>query len=201
MSLRDINFLPFYNSKINNVIDDFYVPALSNCKIYKRVSAFFDSKILSLYSVGLENIVKQSGHVYFVFSSEISEEDFVAMKSGYEMREKIEQNLLREINVDAPTIELSNLAYLIANNYVDIKLAFTKKGIVHDKFGLIDDGSNILYFRGSNNETTYSVQNNMESFETSLSWHNDQFENAKINNAVKQYFNAFILLFLLILTK
>ena len=64
MALSDISFLPFYNSKINNVIDDFYVPALSNCKTYKRVSAYFDSKILELYSAGIENIVKNYLKVY-----------------------------------------------------------------------------------------------------------------------------------------
>ena len=187
MSLQDISFLPFYNSKINNIIEDFYVPALSNCKVYKRVSAYFDSKILSLYSIGLENIIKQNGHIFFIFSSEISENDFEMMKKGYESREKIEKGLLREITVDNPTIELSNLAFLIEHGYVDIKIAFTKKGIVHDKYGLIEDGKSVLYFRGSNNETAYSVQNNMESFETSLSWNNDRFEREKIDNAIKQF--------------
>ncbi len=187
MALKNIRFLPFYNSKTNNIIDDFYIPALSQCKIYKRVSAYFDSKIIDLYSVGLENIVKQNGHIYFVFSSEISEDDFDSMKKGYEMRAELRDNLLREVTTDNPTIEISNLAYLIANNYVDIKLAFTKRGIVHDKFGLIEDGDDVLYFRGSNNETAFSVKNNMESFETSLSWNKDPFELAKIDNAEKHF--------------
>ena len=189
MSLKQTHFLPFYNSKINDIVEDFYVPALSQCKIYKRVSAFFDSSILNLYSVGLENIIKNNGHIFFIFSSEISEEDFEQMKQGYELRKEIEEKILQKVTIDNPSIEITNLAYLIANNYVDIKIAFTKSGIVHDKFGLIEDGEDVLYFRGSNNETPASIKKNMESFETSLSWNNDTFELAKINNAEKQFDN------------
>ena len=187
MSLREKRFLPFYNSKENDIIEDFYIPALSNCTEYKRVSAFFDSNILSLYATGLENIVQKNGRVKFVFSNEISQEDFELMKSGYSNREDIEKRLLASIETDNPSTELSNLAYLIAHGFVDIKIAFLKRGIAHDKFGLICDGDDVLYFRGSNNETVAAIQNNIESFETSLSWNCDENENLKIENAKKQF--------------
>ena len=68
--LRKCDILPLYNTKTNNVLEEFYIPLLSNCKEYKRVSAYFDSHILELYSSGIENIVLQNGHVFFIFSSE-----------------------------------------------------------------------------------------------------------------------------------
>ena len=66
--LKSVSFLPLYNSKSNDVLNDFYLPAMVNSIKYDRVSAFFDSKILRMYSKGLENIVKNNGYIRFVFS-------------------------------------------------------------------------------------------------------------------------------------
>jgi len=186
MSLKGQKFLPFYNSKSNDLIEEFYIPALSNCSEYKRVSAFFDSDILRLYSVGLENIVLSNGHVSFIFSSQVTEDDFKKMKDGYQQREEIENGLLDKLDF-SNNVEISNLAYLIAKGFVDIKIAFTKKGILHDKFGLVSQGNDVLYFRGSNNETVAAIQNNYESFETSTSWQGDTNELKKIQNAIREF--------------
>lgn len=186
MFLRNLVFSPFYNSKQNDLINEFYIPALSNCKEYKRVSAFFDSNILRLYSTGLESIVSSNGHISFIFSSQISENDFELMKEGYSNREKVELGLLNKLTFEESP-EISNLAYLISKGYIDIKIAFTKKGILHDKFGLIIQNDDVLYFRGSNNETVAAIENNYESFETSSSWNADKNEIAKINNALREF--------------
>lgn len=183
MALRQIHFSPYYNSDEQDVIEQFYVPALSNCTEYRRVSAYFDSHILSLYSAGIENIVAAGGHIFFIFSDSVSEADFDMMVNGYQNRAKIEQDLLAKVETANPSVDLANLAYLIANGYADVKIAFTKEGIFHDKFGLINDGEDCVYFRGSNNETTASVQRNYEAFETSCSWLGDPNENFKIDNA------------------
>lgn len=186
MSIKSQKILPFYNSKNNDLIEEFYVPLLSNCTNYDRVSAFFDARILKLYSVGIENIVNSNGHIRFIFSSQISEEDFNLIKKGYSDREKINNKIADSMFLqDSP--EISNLAYLIAHGFVDIKIAFTKKGILHDKFGLIRENNDIAYFRGSNNETVAAIENNYESFETSLSWDADNNEQIKIKNAVNEF--------------
>ncbi len=185
--LRKCNILPLYNTKSNNVLEEFYIPLLSNCKEYKRVSAYFDSHILELYSSGIENIVLQNGHIYFIFSCEISEQDYELMKEGYSNREKIEKMLLEKVENPVDTIDYSNLAHLIASGYVDIKIAFTKAGIFHDKYGLIIENDDVIYFRGSNNETVAAIKNNYESFETSASWISDIGEKRKIQSAVRDF--------------
>ena len=187
MALKSKRFKPFYNSLSDDLLEDFYIPALSNATEYKRVSAFFDSNILSLYSIGIENIVLNKGHIKFIFSSEISEKDFEMMKDGYKKREEVERGLIASIENENPSIEISNLAFLIQIGIVDVKIAFTKKGILHDKFGLINEGNDTLYFRGSNNETVAAIQNNYESFETSCSWLCDINEKSKIDNAISGF--------------
>ena len=68
MSLKDLEVKPIYKSKDCNVIKEFYIPVLSQSKHYDRVSAYFDSKILSLYASGIEHIYMNGGKIRFIFS-------------------------------------------------------------------------------------------------------------------------------------
>lgn len=186
--LNKINFKTTYNSKSDNIIKNFYIPALENSISYDRISAYFDSKILKMYSSGLEYLCNRNGKIRFIFSCDISDKDYILMKKGYELRKEYEEKLLSSLNEEDINLDLSNLAHLIAKGYVDIKIAFTKNGIFHDKYGLfIDEGGNILYFRGSNNETMAAIISNYESFETSKSWDCDFNEMKKINIAKENF--------------
>lgn len=85
--LSNHKFKSNYNSKEDKLIYDFYVPALKNSVIYSRISAYFDSKILRMYSAGLDNIYKNNGKIRFIFSCDISDDDYELMKKGYEIRD------------------------------------------------------------------------------------------------------------------
>jgi hypothetical protein len=187
MKLKDLHFNPIYNSITEDVIADFYRPALASSRVYKRASAYFDSNILSLYSSGIESIVEKKGHIYFIFSDDIPEKDFEDMKKGYENRKDIEQSLIDRVTTTAPTPGLCNLAYLISIGLVDIKIAFSSTGIFHDKFGLIYDDNDVLCFRGSNNETAASAVKNFESFVTTCSWDASNREKDIISATEKEF--------------
>jgi len=186
--LNTLKIKPFYNTLKDNIITDFYIPVLSRSKIYKRVSAYFDSNIFTLYSKGIENIVNNNGHIFFIFSKELNSHDYNIIVNGYSERNRIFEDMKNQILFSNPDIEIQNLGYLIKNNFVDIKIAFTHStGIFHDKFGICENDDNIIYFRGSNNETVASIQSNFESFETTCSWNSNEFEKEKIMNAQKMF--------------
>lgn len=187
MKLKDLHFKPIYNSITEDVIEEFYRPALACSRVYKRASAYFDSNILSLYSSGLESLVEKKGHVYFVFSDDIPEKDFELMKQGYANRNLIEKSLLDRVTTSAPTPGLCNLAYLISIGVVDIKIAFSSTGIFHDKFGLVYDENDVMCFRGSNNETAASAVKNFESFVTTCSWDASDREKSIIAETEKEF--------------
>ena len=110
------------------------------------------------------------------------------MKEGYRNRDSIERDLRSRISYeelsDEQKIFFENIAYLIEIGLVDIKIAFTKAGIFHDKFGLIyDDDNNCIYIRGSNNDTEAAIEFNFESFETTCSWNASDTEKYKINKS------------------
>lgn len=187
MTLSSLNFQTNYNSYDDDLINDFYIKALSSAENYDRVSAFFDSKILALYSKGIENIYKNNGKIRFIFSQQLSIDDYNEMKKGYKDRcEKILlENFYREELTEEEKKRLSNLSFLIQQGIVDIKIAFTKAGILHDKFGLIYENEEYIFFRGSNNETVAAIEKNHESFEVSCTWNNEENELEKIKNAIK----------------
>lgn len=191
MKLTNVKIKPVYNSYDDDIIDDFYNKLFEYANHYDRASAYFDSKILALYAKGLEKIYDNNGKIRFIFSYQLNPDDFEKMQRGYETR-TIENNLSSAINIDELTdeqkIDFSNLALLINKNLVDIKIAYTKAGIFHDKFGLIyDDENNYVYFRGSNNETVSAAKYSYESFETSCSWDKVENENIKIDQHKRMF--------------
>ncbi len=186
-----IKIKPFYNTYNDNIAEEFYVTTLKEARVYNRVSAYFSSKALASYANGIVEMYKNKGKINFIISKELEEEDYNEIVKGYKNREKIEKQLLEDLNEKLTLQEkmkLSNVAFLIENKILDIKIAFVKEGIFHDKFGLMyDEENNCIYFRGSNNETAAAINKNYESFEVSCNWKENEFESDKIINAEKMF--------------
>lgn len=182
--LRNVRLKPSYNSKNDNVASDFYNVVLENSFIYKRASAYFSAKALAHYSKGLEYFSNNNGKFQLVINHQVEEEDFREMKLGYKFIENVKNSLIDSLNEKLELEEikrLSNLAFLIGNGNLEIKIAFMSNGIFHDKFGFfIDSNNDIVYFRGSNNETEAAISKNYESFDITCSWLSNEFENEKI---------------------
>jgi hypothetical protein len=184
MFLKTVNILPQYEAKKTDIVKQFYDPVLSCATKYDRVSCYFSSDVLRLYCSGLGSFVNNNGKIRFLFSEELSEEDYLAIKRGY--KERLLRTKLGEIDSQIKLLpssdDISNLGYLVANGIVDIKIGFAYPGILHNKFGLIYDNDDCVYFRGSNNETAASIKANSEGFETTKSWtaQSDELEKMKV---------------------
>ncbi|MDX8289120.1 SNF2-related protein [Metabacillus indicus] len=178
---------PSYYTDESNVVEEFYNPVLGNSVRYDRVSGYFSSKALAAYGKGLHGLIKNKGKYRLIISHEISESDFNLIKDGYNNREKIQDELLNRLNdnLSLPEeMQMINLANLIAEGYVDIKIAFKKSGLFHAKYGLcFDTHGNTIYFTGSNNETQAAITANYESFDVSASWLSSEFDRQKIAHA------------------
>ncbi len=171
---KTLNISPMYSSYYNDIAEEFYVPVLKNSVRFDRVSAYFSAKSLAYYSKGLENFVRNGYKYRLIISEEISQEDYLLIKEGYNLKYKINEKLISNF-YDVLTLEeeknISNLAYLISIGIVDIKIAFVRKGIFHDKCGMFyDKDGEMICFRGSNNETEAAINSNYESFIVMCSW-------------------------------
>ena len=180
MSLQDQKIKTEYRSLIDNIIQDFYIPLLSEATVYKRAVGFFSSSALAEISKGIAAMAKNGGKIQIVASPYLSEEDIEAIKSGYESRsEVIEKALLRGLSSEEEDYytmgRLNLLANLIADNVLDIRIAFTEDqsgiGMYHEKMGLIEDGDgNVVAFSGSMNESATAMSVNYETIDVYRSW-------------------------------
>jgi hypothetical protein len=181
MTFAGLSLEPSYETSQNRIVEQFYKPVLAESVLYQRVSAYFSLKGLSLAASGLEGLVQNHGRCEFVFSQDISEEDFFEIRKGYQVRELIQSMLSQEIEEDKGLKHnLGLLALMIAENTADVKIAFMRSqlGIFHDKFGLFTDSVGArVFFNGSSNESLGGLQNNYESLTVDVDW--DQSERVR----------------------
>lgn len=171
----------------DNIVDEFYTPLLSNAVSYDRAVGFFSSSVLLELSKGLINLIYNNGKMRLITSPRLKEDDINAIERGYSERDVINNVLLRdwkEPKNNNDVERLNFLANLISDGYLDIKIAFKRYGLYHEKIGILTDREgNSIAFTGSLNESAQAMNLNFESIDTFTSWHEP--ERVKIK---KQYF-------------
>lgn len=168
---------PEYSS---NLVEVFYRPLLREADLYQRVSGYFSTSGLDLYSESLEELAKNGGSLEFIISKEISKKDYERIKAGYDLLEEIKPLNLAQRNerlTSKTQQQLGNLAFMIAMGRARIKIALTNRGLFHDKFGIISSGNEKIFFNGSVNETKSGMDINYESISVDTSW--DYSENVQ----------------------
>lgn len=171
---KELDLHPVYTSDEDNIARDFYIPVLKHAQTFDRTSAYFSAKALAAYSKGLEYFGNHGRKYRLIISKDISQYDFEQIKAGYALRNEIVDDMVRGLGESLTLAEeknISNLAYFIAQGVVDIKIAFKKEGIFHDKCGIVsDEAGDQICFRGSNNDTEAAISLNYESFQVTCSW-------------------------------
>ena len=180
MSLQDISFNDTYWSGENDLINEFYIPCLTESVEYCRAVGYFSSSILCYITNGLFPFIQNGGKIRILCSTNLSEEDEKSLSLGYDIRKilqgKIESELSTALSLNLSNIK--NLCWLVKNDRLDIKICLrsksgTPKGsrLFHEKFGIFKDPyGNAVSFLGSINETYGGWLENEESFEVSSNW-------------------------------
>ena len=153
MALREISFEPDYNKEYVNIVDAFYNPCMRNSIKYCRITGYFASTIFYICWDSINEFIENNGKMQIVCSPFLSEEDKNAIVLGYDLKlkkiisDKIVEDVKSILSGDNLTSSYKALTYLIANNYLDIKIAVPTsstpdeiKKLFHDKAGLFTDG-------------------------------------------------------------
>ena len=82
MTFKELNFKPVYYSDEDNLLLDFYIPALSGAIKYDRIAGYFCSNTLALASVGIANLIRNGGRIRLIANVILSEEDQNAIKGN-----------------------------------------------------------------------------------------------------------------------
>lgn len=194
MGFKELDIQEGYRSNDGNIVDQFYLPVLSESVEYCRAVGYFNSSSLAKAAKGVTALIKNGGNMKLIASPHLEEHDIEAIKKGYKEREKVvKEAVFRNFKQSKNQIvqkRLEFLAWLVAENLLDIKLALLVEnyGIYHEKLGLLTDKEgNKIAFSGSSNETLGGVYSNFESIDVFCSWVEGE-ENRVHQKA--QYFNA-----------
>lgn len=189
MSFKDLSLESSYNSSRNNLVEEFYNPVLSEAVSYDRVTGFFNSQSLALAAKGLKKFIGNGGKMRLLCGAQLSFKDLDAIVNPSEILEEISNNFLDDLNSIFDEFQLNHikiLAWMVENNYLEIKIGIVKNdlgyvgGILHEKTGiLLDKEGNKILFSGSNNETGKGWfsggYGNIEKFKVFLGWEDGKF--------------------------
>lgn len=186
MNFLNLTIQQEYRSPKDNVVTQFYLPALGQAVSYKRSVGYFSSSALEEIASGICNLARNGGKIELVASPYLSVEDEEAIRCGYENRMKIIENaLLRNLKESQSrrfgAERLNLLACLVESGIMDIKIAFTENGssvgMYHEKLGILEDADgNKIAFSGSMNESEMAMKLNYETIDVFCSWKSGERE-------------------------
>jgi superfamily II DNA or RNA helicase len=181
VGLQDLGLQTSYRSGRDSLLDDFYVPCLQESVKYDRAVGYFSSTLYQVVGLTFADFARRDGRMRLICSPALTPEDFDTMKSadeiGMRAQQTVREDLERLLDNPAAVPATKLLATLIANDIIDVRIAFADKpsGLFHDKLGIFEDaGGKRVSFRGSANETWRAWGYNHESFDVSCSWRNEQ---------------------------
>ncbi|MCC0179427.1 DEAD/DEAH box helicase family protein [Waterburya agarophytonicola K14] len=184
MNLSDIYIQDHYRSDRHNLIQDFYVPCLSQTILYSRAVGYFSSTSIVSISQGLAALIKAGGNMRLVASPQLSREDIKAIEKGLKQKEEVISKAIIQEFETVSQDRLTCLSWLLSQGILDIKLAvannFEDPGLYHEKIGVLTDGNNNrLAFTGSINETKSGLIDNFENIEIFCSWRGEEAKRVK----------------------
>ncbi len=171
MDLKSLHLKAAYCSDDDNLLQEFYIPALSNAISYRRIAGYFSSNALAAAAKGIANFVKNGGTIKLIANIVLSEQDQQAIQEAIRQKEQ-------EVLIDIERLEdelkrnhIRMLCWMIRENRLEIKIGVVERGIEHEKTGILEDQhGNVISFSGSDNETIYGWLHNHEKFHVFCSW-------------------------------
>lgn len=185
-----------YASDEDDLVRDFYVPALERSDTYDRAVGFFSSHALSLISPGLDGFVARGGRMQVLASPKnLSDDDLQAIVRGEASRDLLEQALAADLSDDVTPSQMDNLrllSWMVSQDLLDVRIALRvmKDGRVtlyHKKVGVFsssEEPTEWMTFTGSPNETAGGLVLNAEAFPLHRSWIAGQREFAVAERAL-----------------
>ena len=100
MSEEDLKSYPWktsYSDDADNILFDFFVPALERSIRYDRLAGYYSSSVLSAAAQGVTRLIANGGKMRLVVGVQLMPDDVEAIKQGLSEREVIERVLDREL--------------------------------------------------------------------------------------------------------
>ncbi len=189
MSFKDIQIKSCYESGIDDIIEDFYVPVLSASVQYDRIAGFFSSTSLAIAARGIADFIVNGGKMRLITSPILNSADARMIEEIISTPESIE---LEDLCFDIDNIQdklmsdhVKAMGWMLYNGLLEMKLAvvynenggvcsateLSENGLFHQKVGVLRDmHGNELSFSGSINESASAWVYNDEEFKVFKAW-------------------------------
>ncbi|MCX2975718.1 DEAD/DEAH box helicase [Halieaceae bacterium IMCC8485] len=183
--LRDTTWKSVYRTGEDDLLKDFYLKALSESVRYDRAVGYFSSELITFASSGISELIRSGGRMRLVIGHPLDDDEYAAIKDGhsvswvYDDLEQMIVDTLEGSRGPVASYRLSLLTWMLACGALEIKFAFRKRGMYHEKIGVMSDSSgDSLVFQGSANETINAlhIDSNAESISVFPSWKEEIFE-------------------------
>ena len=181
--LSDIRWKLKYTPEDGELLEKFYIPALSCAVRYDRSTGYFGAAVLAAASRGVEGLVRNEGRMRLIVGCTLGEPEAQAIAKGESLKDTVESRLLKTplSPVDSDAVDaLELLAWMVAKGYLEVKVAVPcdaqrrpvcSTAIYHEKAGVVEDKTgDRIAFNGSVNESANGWRGNFESFHVFLSW-------------------------------
>jgi len=184
MSLKDIVIKKVYRSGDDDILNDFYLPALKVSTSYDRAVGFFSTSILMYALAGITGLIQNDGEMRLVIGYPLDDEEFEVLKDCRlvsHLANKLEhdlEDLISQSVTDILKYRLKLFYLMIVTGRLKIKFAFRRRGMYHEKIGIMRDSrGNKVLFQGSANETTNAINPdlNFESISVYPSWQDEVY--------------------------
>lgn len=175
-SLKNIGIKDTYDSDDDDLLNSFYIPALSVSTRYRRLAGFFSSGIFSAASRGVAGLIQNGGRMELIVGAQLHDEDVEviekALKSPEEYVEKVLMDELDKAEDFLKDEHVEAMGWMIANDLLEIRIALVNnRALFHMKVGILEDADgNKLSFSGSDNETPSGWKYNIEEFKVFRDW-------------------------------
>ena len=164
-----------WDSDDDDLIDDFYRPAMATCERYQRLAGYFSSTTFAIIIDEAIDFIERGGKIQLVTSHKLSKQDSDQIKKAVQTPEEVlSKNIIAELSQNTDShIEkcISVMGYMLANNQLEIKIAIPDSvidhplSIYHQKTGIMYfPNKKIVTFTGSVNETGQGWKYNDEDF-------------------------------------
>ena len=190
MPLRELELPVDIATSTNNVLREFYIPALARAVRYDRGVGFFSSRWLQLAAEGLAGLADNGGLARVVVSPILDAADWEAFRLGQRGQDDpaIYESLRMAVDSLEKTLRSDTLAaisWMIADGLLEIRLAIPTgdlDGDFHDKFGIFSDAAgDKIAFHGSPNESQQAFRN-YEAISIFCSWQDKREANRVVSH-------------------
>ena len=196
-----------YNSEIDNIVTEFFIPTLKKSTTYQRIGGLFSSNSFALCARGIKELVANEGRMQLIISPILNKEDAIIIQNTTttNTEEVITKNILNELNSIESEFEKDHvdaLRCLLKEDYLEIRVHVPRdeNGNVLDKEKIIEqnrltekigifqdrDGESVS-FRGPVNASRDSWEKGTFSIAVDVSWPTDSKTAKHVENDIERF--------------